>query len=61
MPATRRKLTTVQMKRDKFTKDYHLDRILGNLKLKPSSSLSAAERIEEVRLKMVAKNLSEPV
>ena len=60
-PAVRTKVTNLQAKRDKFTKDYHLDRILGNLRLEPSSSLSAASRIEEIRLKVVAKKPAEPL
>ena len=47
--------STLESKRAKFTKDYHLDRVLANIRLKPATSANAAERLENLRLKVAAK------
>ena len=60
-PAMRTKVSNLHAKRDKLTKDYHLDRVLGKLRLQPSSSSSAAARSEQIRLKVVAKKPAEPL
>ena len=53
--ATRSRQTTVQRRRAKFTKDYHLDRVLANIRLQPATGASATSRLESVRLKVAAR------
>ena len=56
--AARNRQITVRRNRAKFTKDYHLDRVLANITLKPASA-SATDRLESLRLKVAAKGSPE--